>query len=66
VNIALQVFTNIVDRRDELRDRLALTPSEWSELGELEELVTALAGSGDAHTVARHAAELAAGIRLLQ
>jgi hypothetical protein len=65
-NLALQVFENLVECRDELRGTAARTPAETEELGELEELVAALAGSNDVHAVARHAAELYAGIRLLQ
>jgi hypothetical protein len=64
VNVALAVFENIVTRRDELRGRKALTPAQWKELGELEELVVALAGGNDAHMVARHMAELSRPLSL--
>lgn len=57
-NIALTVFENIVARRDELRGRKTLTPAQRGEVGELEELVAAFAGSNDVHVVARHVAGL--------
>lgn len=58
MNLALVVFENLVQRRDELRRRVHLSPAQWRELGELEELITAFAGSNDVHAVARHVVEL--------
>jgi hypothetical protein len=67
VNLALETFRTIVDRRDELRLFDALTPAEMEGLAIVEELVAALAGSNDGQAIAAHVAELShSSLRFLQ